>query len=124
MNRPGRILDLFKLEGQVALIVGGNRGLGLAMAKALAGVGASISIAARDEKINEAAAHELVTEYAIDCIHVCCDVTNEQSVKEAVQKTMDRFGRIDILINSAGINIRGAIEDLSLDEFNKVQQVN
>src|SRR6185503_12324805 len=90
----------------------------------LAEAGASISIAARDEKVNERAADELVTEYKTDCMHVCCDVTNEQSVKEAVQKTMERFGRIDILINSAGINIRGAIEDLSLDEFNKVQQVN
>jgi gluconate 5-dehydrogenase len=124
MNRQKRILDLFKLNGQVALVVGGNRGLGLSMAKALAEAGASISIAARDEKVNERAAHELVTEYKTDCMHVCCDVTNEQSVKEAVQKTMERFGRIDILINSAGINIRGAIEDLSLDEFNKVQQVN
>lgn len=119
-----KILDLFKLNEQVALIVGGNRGLGLSMAKALAEAGASISIAARDEKVNEEAARELVTECKTACIHTCCDVTNEQSVKEAVQKTMERFGRIDILINSAGINIRGAIENLSLDEFNKVQQVN
>jgi NAD(P)-dependent dehydrogenase (short-subunit alcohol dehydrogenase family) len=119
-----KILDLFKLDAQVALIVGGNRGLGLSMAKALAEAGASISIAARDEKVNEEAALELVTECKTACIHTCCDVTNEQSVKDAVQKTMERFGRIDILINSAGINIRGAIENLSLDEFNKVQQVN
>jgi len=124
MNLPKKILDLFKLDGQVALIIGGNRGLGLSMAKALAEAGAFISIAARDEKVNEKAASELVTEFGTDCIHTCCDVTNEQSVKEAVQRTMERFGRIDILINSAGINIRGAIEDLSLDEFNKVQQVN
>ena len=124
MNHQKRILDLFKLDGQVALVVGGNRGLGLSMAKALAGAGAPISIVARDEKVNEKAAHELVTEYKTDCIHTPCDVTNEQSVKEAVRKTVESFGRIDILINSAGINIRGAIEDLSLDEFNKVQQVN
>ena len=54
-----RILDLFKLNGQVALIVGGNRGLGLAMASALAEAGASISIAARDKNMNEAAIKEL-----------------------------------------------------------------
>jgi NAD(P)-dependent dehydrogenase (short-subunit alcohol dehydrogenase family) len=119
-----KILDLFKLNGHVALIFGGNRGLGLSMAKALAEAGASISIAARDEKVNEEAARELVSEYKAACIHTSCDVTNEQSVKTAVQKTVERFGRIDILINSAGINIRGAIENLSLDEFNKVQQVN
>ncbi len=119
-----RILDLFKLNGQVALVIGGNRGLGLSMAKALAESGASISIAARDEKTNEKAAGEIRSEYKVDCIDLYCDVTNEQSVKEAVEKTIRQFGKIDILINSAGINIRGAIENLSVEEFNKVQQVN
>ncbi|HLL44858.1 MAG TPA: SDR family oxidoreductase, partial [Segetibacter sp.] len=62
--------------------------------------------------------------YGVDCISTVCDVTSEESVKQTVQQTVDRFGKIDILINSAGINIRGAIEDLSLDDFNKVQQIN
>jgi NAD(P)-dependent dehydrogenase (short-subunit alcohol dehydrogenase family) len=119
-----RILDLFKLNGQVALVIGGNRGLGLSMAKALAECGASIVIAARDESINEKAASELRSEYSIDCIGLYCDVTNELSVKVAVERTMQQFGKIDILINSAGINIRGPIENLSLEDFNKVQQVN
>jgi len=119
-----RILDLFKLDGHVALIVGGNRGLGLSMARALAEAGASISIAARDEKVSEKAVEELLAEFNVGCSHVYCNVTDEQSVRAAVQKTVERFGKIDILINSAGINIRGAIENLSLEEFNKVQQVN
>lgn len=124
MNPQKKIVDLFDLKGHVALIIGGNRGLGLSMAKALAGAGASLCIAARDEKVSEGAANELITEYESECIPVYCDVTQEQSVKKAVQKTVERFGKIDILINSAGINIRGAIEDLSLDAFNRVQQVN
>lgn len=119
-----RILDLFKLNGHVALIVGGNRGLGLSMAKALAEAGASISIAARDKKMNEAAIKELQSEYNCKTFSNYCDVTDESSIKEAVAKTVERFGKIDILINSAGINIRGAIENLSLSDFNKVQQVN
>jgi gluconate 5-dehydrogenase len=119
-----KILDLFKLDGRVALVVGGNRGLGLSMAKALAEAGASISIAARDEKVSGKAVDELIAGSNAECIQVCCDVTSEQSVKAAVSKTMERFGKIDILINSAGINIRGAIESLSVEEFNKVQQVN
>jgi len=119
-----RILDLFKLDGHVALIVGGNRGLGLSMARALAEAGASISIAARDEKVSEKAVEELLAEFKVGCSHVYCDVTDEQSVRAAVQKTVERFGKIDILINSAGINIRGAIENLSVEEFSKVQQVN
>jgi len=119
-----KILDLFKLNGQAALIVGGNRGLGLSMAKALAEAGASISIAARDSKKNEVAERELQGEYRIETISNTCDVTDEASIKEAIKKTVERFGKIDILINSAGINIRGPIENLSTSDFNKVQQVN
>lgn len=119
-----RILNLFKLDGQVALVVGGNRGLGLSMAKALAEAGAAISIAARDEKTNTKAVCELKCEYKAESLATYCDVTKEETVKSAVAETLEKFGKIDILINSAGINIRGAIENLSVDEFNKVQQVN
>jgi len=118
------ILELFKMNGRVALIMGGNRGLGLAMASALAEAGAAISIAARDEAINLSAETMIRDTYGVDCMNVGCDVTSEASVRNAVQKTMERFGRIDVLINSAGINIRGAIGQLSVEEFNKVQQVN
>jgi len=119
-----KILDLFKLNGHVALIIGGNRGLGLSMSKALAEAGASIFIAARDKRANEIAAKELKDEYKVEVFSSYCDVTDEASVKETVQKTVKHFGKIDILINSAGINIRGAIENLSVADFNKVQQVN
>jgi NAD(P)-dependent dehydrogenase (short-subunit alcohol dehydrogenase family) len=118
------ILDLFKLAGQTALIVGGNRGLGLAMAQGLAEAGANIVIAARDEAINRQSAEAINAQYGVDCVSTPCDVTAEKSVRDAVNFAVNRFGKIDILINSAGINIRGAIEDLSLEEFNKVQQVN
>ncbi len=118
------ILDQFKLNGRIALIVGGNRGLGLAMAKALAEAGAGIAIAARDEKTNQASAEEIKSLYGVDCISVHCDVTSEESVKKTVKSVIEHFGKIDILINSAGINIRGKIEDLSVDDFNRVQQVN
>ena len=118
------ILDLFKLNGQVALIVGGNRGLGLAMAKALAEAGANISIAARDEAVNSKAVKEIQTLFGSDCMSCPCDVTIEQEVKDAIKETIEHFGKIDILINSAGINIRGSIESLSVEDFNKVQQVN
>lgn len=118
------ILDLFRLNGQVALITGGNRGLGLSMAQALAEAGAAISIAARDIGLNEAAATQLQEDYGVDVISTSCDVTEEASIREAVEKTIERFGKIDILINSAGINIRGRIEDLSVSDFIKVQQVN
>jgi len=118
------ILDLFKLHGQTALVVGGNRGLGLSMAKALAEAGADIVIASRDEAVNKQSEEMIRDSYDVNCIGIGCDVTSEESIKTAVQKAVDTFGKIDILVNSAGINIRGAIESLSLDDFNKVQNVN
>jgi NAD(P)-dependent dehydrogenase (short-subunit alcohol dehydrogenase family) len=118
------ILQQFKLDGQTALITGGNRGLGLAMAKALAEAGAHISIAARDTDISREAAATIRSAWNTRCITHRCDVTSEKEVKEAVGATIEEFGKIDILINSAGINIRGKIEDLSLSDFTKVQEVN
>ena len=118
------ILDLFKLHGQTALVMGGNRGLGLAMAQGLAEAGANIVIAARDDATNQQSEEAIKASYGVDCISARCDVTSEKSVKSAVAQAVDQFGKVDILINSAGINIRGAIEDLSLDDFTKVQQVN
>lgn len=118
------ILKQFDLSGRSALIVGGNRGLGLAMAEALAEAGANISIAARDEKTNLASQQLIQSDYGVKCISNVCDVMDEQSIKDTVANTIKQFGKIDILINSAGINIRGKIEDLSMDDFNKVQQVN
>lgn len=118
------ILDQFKLNGKTAFITGGNRGLGLAMAKALAEAGANIAIIARDEKTNASAVQHITSAYGVGCISNVCDITSEESVNQAVAATIAEFGKIDILINSAGINIRGKIEDMSLEDFNKVQQVN
>ena len=118
------IFELFKLNGKTALVMGGNRGLGLEMCKALAEAGANIAIAARDEKVNKEAEEILRSNYAGIFSSICCDVTSEDSVQHAVQETISKFDKIDILVNSAGINIRGKIEELSLDDFNKVQQVN
>jgi NAD(P)-dependent dehydrogenase (short-subunit alcohol dehydrogenase family) len=118
------ILNQFKLNGKTAFITGGNRGLGLAMAKALAEAGANIAIIARDEKTNNEAVQLITSTYGVGCISYICDITSEESVSQAVAATVAKFGKIDILINSAGINIRGKIVDMSLEDFNKVQQVN
>jgi len=118
------ILDQFKLNGRSALIFGGNRGLGLAMAKALASAGANICIAARDEETNAQSEALINSGYAVKCISIKTDVSSEESIKSAIATTVAQFGTIDILINSAGINIRGRIEELSLEDFLKVQQVN
>lgn len=137
-NKMESILDLFSLAGRVALVVGGNRGLGLAMAKALAEAGATIVIAARDKGKNKEAEEAIGGIYAAAgaaglgrgvpgdsrCFSVACDVCDAASVASAVSQVVAQAGRIDILINSAGINIRGPIEQLLPEDFNRVQQVN
>ena len=118
------ILDQFRLDGQAALIVGGNRGLGFEMAKALAEAGASICIAGRDEKRNVESRDYLFKQFARDSISVPCDVTDPRQVAATAGTVSTMFGKIDILINSAGINIRGPIDAISSDDFDKVQRVN
>lgn len=118
------ILDQFRLDGHSALIVGGNRGLGLQIAQALAEAGANITIAARSEEKNEESEELIRSEFDVETFSFGCDVTEEEQVDELVSSTVDRFGKIDILINSAGINIRGAIDELSRDDFEKVMEVN
>lgn len=121
---PRSILEQFRLDGQIALVVGGNRGLGFEMAKALAEVGAATVIVGRDEARNAAARSSVAQEFGRDCLALQCDITDAGQVTKTVAVAVERFGKIDILINSAGINIRGPIGEVSLADFQRVQQVN
>lgn len=118
------ILDQFRIDGQSALVVGGNRGQGLKMAEALAEAGASIFIAARDTERNRSACEGLERQFSCACGSAPCDVADAQQVAAAVAAAEAKFGRIDILINAAGINVRGPIDAISLDDFDRVQRVN
>jgi NAD(P)-dependent dehydrogenase (short-subunit alcohol dehydrogenase family) len=118
------ILDQFRLDGQTALVVGGNRGLGFEMAKALAEAGASIYIAARDKRRNEEACHHLSSRYDCPCESNACDITLHDNVAATVKTAVQRFGKIDVLVNSAGINVRGPITQVSPEDFDRVQRVN
>ena len=118
------IIEQFKLNGQVAVITGGNRGLGLEMAKGLAEAGANIAILARDKVRNQEAISLLTSTYGIECIEIPTDIVDEGAVSHATQTIINQWGRVDILINSAGINKRGPIEELSLADFERVQKVN
>ncbi|WP_207953436.1 SDR family NAD(P)-dependent oxidoreductase [Paenibacillus agricola] len=117
-------MDIFKLDGQVALITGGAQGLGMVMAKALAGAGATIAVSSRNRnKALEAA--EAIAEYSgHKALGLTADVTDTVQVNSMVQSVIDEFGRIDILINNAGINIRKPIEEFADDEWDKVQNTN
>jgi NAD(P)-dependent dehydrogenase (short-subunit alcohol dehydrogenase family) len=121
---PPRISRLFRLDGKVAVVTGGSKGLGLAMAEGLAEHGADVVLCSRHEEECQAAARQLIHDYDRRARGMGCDVADAAQVDRLVQEVRDTFGRIDILVNSAGINIRGAIDELTLDEFRQVQQVN
>ena len=119
---PG--IKQFDLSGKVAVVTGGSKGLGFAMAAALASAGANIVLVNRNTAEGAEAALDLSSDYGTKVISFAGDVTNVQQTEEMVKVAMDTFGKIDILINSAGINIRGAIDELSPEDFTKVMQVN
>tara|TARA_B110000438_G_C15693969_1_gene598064 strand:+ start:51 stop:818 length:768 start_codon:yes stop_codon:yes gene_type:complete len=118
------ILDQFKLTNRTALVIGGNRGLGIEMSKALAEAGASVAVAARDKDRNAEAVSILEPLGKGKIMGVACDVLNESLVNKVVQEVHEEMGSIDILINSAGINFRGAIDEVPVEEFRKVMDVN
>jgi len=119
---PG--IKLFDLTGRTAIITGGSKGLGLAMAEGLASAGANIMLVNRNAEEGITAAKELATTYKVKAISFAADVTDQQQTEAMAKLAMDTFGRIDILINSAGINIRGAIDELKPEDFSKVMEVN
>ena len=119
---PG--IKQFDLSGKTAIITGGSKGLGLAMAEGLASVGANIVLVNRNAEEGKTAASFLSEAYPVKTLSHAADITQEDQVNGMVHAVMDTFGRIDILINSAGINIRGPIDELRLDQFNDVMQVN
>jgi 2-dehydro-3-deoxy-D-gluconate 5-dehydrogenase len=114
---------MFNLTGKVALVTGANSGIGRAMAAALAGAGASIAVAGRNQEKNTEVAGELAA-LGIPTAAVQADVRDEASCRAMVEETAGRLGRLDILINNAGTNIRKAPETYSLDEWREVLETN
>jgi NAD(P)-dependent dehydrogenase (short-subunit alcohol dehydrogenase family) len=111
------------LTGRVALITGANRGIGKAMALALAGAGAKIALVARDATLLEAAANE-VRKLGVEAEAFPADIGDEQQVLQLERGALKRFGAVDILINNAGINIRKMLVDFTLEEWNSILTTN
>ena len=103
----------FDLARKVAIVTGGNGGIGYGIARGLARAGASIVVAARNND-NTTQAVAALQELGVDAIGVTTDVQNEASVQAMVKATVDTFGRVDILVNNAGINVRKAPQDYTL----------
>jgi NAD(P)-dependent dehydrogenase (short-subunit alcohol dehydrogenase family) len=119
---PG--IKQFDLTGKAAIVTGGSKGLGQAMAAGLASAGADVMLVSRNERQASASAETIAAEFGHRACGFGADVTAPANVEAMVAAALDRMGRIDILINSAGINIRGPIDELKWDDFRKVQATN
>ena len=114
---------LGKLEGKVALITGGGTGIGLGIARAFAGEGANLVIASRNLENLAPAADEL-SGMGVDVAALACDITDEKQVDSLFESAINRYGRLDILVNNSGIARGGPIEELSLEAWRSVIDLN
>ena len=115
---------MFSLKGKVAIVTGGNGGIGLGIARGLASAGASIVIAARNAQKTAKAAETIRGDHGAKVLELEVDVRRENQVTYMAEKTLEAFGRIDVLVNNAGINIRKLPQDLTTAEYDEVLEVN
>lgn len=119
-----RGVELFNLTGRSAVITGGSKGLGYAMAAGLASCGADVMLVSRHEEEARRAAEKIRADFGSRAVPYQADITLETEVCGMVAAADAAFGKIDILINSAGINIRAPILEMTLDQFSQVMTTN
>lgn len=114
---------MFEITNKIVVVTGASSGLGADAARVYAQAGASVAILARRKKKLDSLAKEL-TDMDNDVLAVACDVTDEESVKNAVNTVLDKYGRIDILLNNAGDATLGGVHNLSVEDWDKTMNVN
>jgi 2-deoxy-D-gluconate 3-dehydrogenase len=113
----------FDLSGRVAVVTGGNGGIGLGIARGLAKAGAMITITGRDASKAEAASTEL-TQAGYDADFIVADLRKSEDCQRIIDETLERRGRIDILVNNAGVSIRKPPQDYTLEDWHEVMDTN
>src|SRR5574344_1949448 len=109
--------EYFNLKDKVAVVTGASTGLGVQMAKALANQGANIVLLARRKELIEKNAIEIAEKFNVKTLAIVCDITKTEKVQEAVKKTIDTFGKVDILINNAGTGACAPAENITDEQF-------
>ncbi len=117
------VRELFDIKGRVAIVSGGSMGLGRQMAEALAEMGANVVLCARKKERCVQAAEELQT-LGVKTLALACDVKNPADIHAVVDATLSAFGRIDILINNAGVAWGAPVEEMKLEHWNRVIETN
>ena len=117
------VLDAFSLSGKVSVVTGGNRGIGRALATALAEAGSDIVLLIRDRDHAAAAVTEL-QELGVTALAVTADVTDPQQVQRAVEEVLSRLGQVDVLVNNAGTCIHRPALEVTEEDWRSVMGVN
>jgi NAD(P)-dependent dehydrogenase (short-subunit alcohol dehydrogenase family) len=117
------VRDLLNLAGRVALVTGGSIGLGRQIAEGLAEMGANLVLCARKKERCQQAAEEL-EQRGVRAVALGCDVKHPAEVQAVVDTAFSQFGRIDVLVNNAGISWGAPVEEMSLEDWNKVIETN
>jgi NAD(P)-dependent dehydrogenase (short-subunit alcohol dehydrogenase family) len=118
------VLDLFKLDGRRALVTGGAKGLGRAMAQALAEAGAEVSVASRTLDACQTAADEIARATGRRTAAFAVDLSRSAEITRLVADVERGFGPVDILVNNAGVNVRGPSDELSEEDWDAVITTN
>ena len=124
MTTAGFASRLFSLQGRVALVIGGHGEIAAAMAATLADLGADVVLAARKQALCQQLSERLVQEFGVRSLALACDIADETQVNETIATAIERFGRLDVLINNAGTSWSGAPQDIPRSGWDKVLQVN
>jgi NAD(P)-dependent dehydrogenase (short-subunit alcohol dehydrogenase family) len=115
---------MFRLDGKVAVVIGGSGGIGELIAAGLAKQGARVAIASRNIQKLEEVAHRIQSESESEAVAFQVDVTDEQSVAQLAEKVVSRFGTVDILVNSQGVNLKRSATEFPVDAWDLMFGVN
>jgi NAD(P)-dependent dehydrogenase (short-subunit alcohol dehydrogenase family) len=122
-NTSRNVKDLFNLSGRVAIVTGGSIGLGRQIAEGLAEMGANLVLCARKQERCQQAAEEL-QQLGVKTLALGCDVKNPADIQAVVDTAFSQFGRVDVLVNNAGISWGAPVEEMRLEDWNKVIETN
>ena len=118
------VKNLFSLDNKVAIVTGGNGGIGKGIARGLAGAGAGIAIAARNQAKTEEAVAEIKRDFGVKVLGFIADMRKPADIETMVKQTVNRFGRIDIVVANAGIHFHRAPAELTIEEWDETIDIN
>lgn len=116
--------DMFKLDGKIAIVTGGAGGIGEALAMGLGTQGATVVVSSRNQAAIEKVAGEISAASGNEAMAVVSDVTDEQSVKNLIDTVIDKYGKLDILVNAMGLNVKHDALEYPMEDWDKLFEVN